>query len=152
MAQYRTTVSSETKTAVDLAASSSHKATVEERVKVIEGPIIKEEVKRGHLRTLKAKTKEQLPDLFRCLYQWQVPMGISEMLRNKENPFKTSTFYTVMDRLMERQKAINDESRLLIKEVDCDGERIPKKYVLTDYGRRVTLRILSSEQYSKNSR
>lgn len=145
MTKMRTNVSKETNQTEDRVVPEVEKPTVEDTVRIVEGPVIKDVVKRGHLRTLKNKTKQQIPELFRFFSEWNVPLGISEILRCKENRFKTSTFYTVMDRLMERQRSIGDASRILIQEIDCSGERIPKKYVLTDYGRRVALRILSSE-------
>lgn len=98
--------------------------------------------KSGWFKSLKNKTRIRLYEYLMLSVDITVPLGVQGIRERGSGSISVASFFTLFDKIVERQKAINNSRRNIIEIVSCETGTVRTKYILTKYGRKVVFRIL----------
>jgi hypothetical protein len=98
--------------------------------------------KSGWFKSLKNKTRVRLYEYLVLSVDIKEPLGVQGIRERGSGSISVASFFTLFDRIVERQRAINNPRRNIIEIVSCETGTVRTKYILTKYGRKVVFRIL----------
>jgi len=98
--------------------------------------------KSGWFKSLKNKTRVRLYEYLVLSVDIMEPLGVQGIRERGSGSISVASFFTLFDRIVERQKAIGNPHRNIIEIVSCEAGTVRTKYILTKYGRKVVFRIL----------
>ncbi len=98
--------------------------------------------KSGWFKSLKNKTRVRLYEYLMLSVDITEPLGVQGIRERGSGSISVASFFTLFDKIVERQQAINNPHRNIIEIVPCETGTVRTKYILTKYGRKVVFRIL----------